>query len=183
MQVVADSRVIKNFIRDIVEDRKSIEDHISFLNATNSDVDIYDYTSKKFIIIYPGTIGKIARPQNQIFIGINNTILVDAFSEDDYSEKIILARKDLLKRFMIIEGPTKYNPSKKSYVNNLSLRWVEKQKKYTDKIILTSKNPYVIYVPNIQKSNNFALIFIIIAVIIFAIIIFLAVKYERRNNK
>jgi hypothetical protein len=69
-------------------------------------------------------------------------------------------------------------------VNNLSLRWVEKQKKYTDKIILTSKNPYVIYVPNIQNSNNFALIiFIVIIAIIFAIIIFLAVKYERRNNK
>lgn len=174
MQVVADSRVIKNLIRDLLENKQDPQESISFLNSTNDDIDLYDFTSKKYKIVYPGTIGKIERPKNELFIGLNDTTNVDDFSANNYLHRIIVARKDLRRQFLIIEGPTIYGENdNNTYTDELSRRWVNKQMKQTDRIILDRNNSRIIFINSVDNSSEnywpylllFALIFTVILII------------------
>jgi hypothetical protein len=174
MQVVADSRVIKNLIRDLLENKQDPQESISFLNTTNDDIDLYDFTSKKYKIVYPGTIGKIERPKDKLFIGLNNFTNVDDFSPDNYLHKIIVARKDLRRQFLIIEGPTLYGTNIKTYTDELSRRWVNKQMKKTDRIILIRNNSYIIHINNANNSSNY-LPYLLLFALIFTVILIISV--------
>jgi hypothetical protein len=183
MQVVADSRVIKNLARDIKENKRPPEDSISFLNTTNDFVDLYDYETRSYYISYPGTIITIERPKKLIFFGLNQSNDVGPFDEAKYDYKIVLSRQQLKKKYILIRGPTEYKHKQMTYMNALSEKWFAKQIRATDTIILAMPVSKIVFI-DAPKNKNYApaiLIFIVVAILItiFAVVI----KWRRSQSQ
>ena len=164
MTAIQNSRLWKNLWRDLHNDFRQ-DESLSILNTSNYDIEVTDDETGVTKIVYPKSIFHTNRPKTSITI---NQHL------DKQSYKATIPRSMIKKNMISIETPRilSHDIAEPTYGDFLSLKWVNKVLKTSDRIIITANSAYYIIV-NPSSSNNWLLILILILIAVCAIAIFI----------